>query len=684
MNEHKDPRQLAFDLASKGFEVVPLNREGSFDAKGRTLNPKAPAWRDWQNKGISDPLDVLDNWPGAEFWPGILTGKKCVVLDVDVSKGKDGLEQLAKLQAELGAFPDTYTVRTASGGLHLYFETPVGETFANSKLRDVAGNVIVSMDVRAHGGQVVAPGVALSTGEYKVERDVPMALLPPPLIERLRTAPARRQAGDVQADDMPGARLQAEAWLKDRAPEVVEGNRDNTGFQVAAKLYNFGCSWQTIRDLVGDWYTANAAGEDDIGPDDFDRWTNSAFRSSQGEFGRDNVSKVFSAVPDFQAEEKKNAFAGRIRPYRATEEFDAAIPLRPWLVHGVAIRSAVSVVAAPGGMGKSLWAIQLAFALALGGDVAPRLIGTPVAETTNVLVVNNEDPDDELDRRLAAVALHFGLPRGAAVDRVHLMSGAKQKFKFAVRNRASANGVAAGDELEYVKTYVREHNIGCVVFDPLATLHEMNETDNSEMQRVMELITSFAADLNVAVVVLHHTPKPPIASADSYAGTVNAIRGATAIKDAARIALTLFGMSEKDAERFDKPAAVRHRYVRLDDAKQNLVLASPEAKWFRKESVRLANGETLGVLVPEELKPNDGERARAMLSDVADAVAEEPKSVAKVVEELQELVQWKSTPAGRLRKLLLEAFANDVATSGEVQIQLDRKGATGGYFSIVA
>jgi len=57
-------------------------------------------------------------------------------------------------------------------------------------------------------------------------------------------------------------------------------------------------------------------------------------------------------------------------------------------------------------------------------------------------------------------------------------------------------------------------------------------------------------------------------------------------------------MSERDAERLGVDPKERHLWVRLDGAKANLALIDGEARWFKKVSVTIANGEEVGVLVP--------------------------------------------------------------------------------------
>ena len=86
-----------------------------------------------------------------------------MVLDVDVRDGKRGMESLAALQNAIGALPETFTVRTASGGLHLYFRTWLESSEFPVKL---AG--FPDIDVQRHGKYVLGPGSSINGGHYVV------------------------------------------------------------------------------------------------------------------------------------------------------------------------------------------------------------------------------------------------------------------------------------------------------------------------------------------------------------------------------------------------------------------------------------------------------------------------------------------------------------------------------------
>lgn len=139
----------AITLAREGFRVFPLIPNG-----------KKPLRKGWQQWATSDINFLLDEWPVGECNVGIATGHDFFVLDVDPKRG--GISALESLEAANGKFPATYRVRTASGGLHLYFRIPPGIFMGNS-----VDLVAPGIDVRGVGGLVVGAGSKVNGGYYE-------------------------------------------------------------------------------------------------------------------------------------------------------------------------------------------------------------------------------------------------------------------------------------------------------------------------------------------------------------------------------------------------------------------------------------------------------------------------------------------------------------------------------------
>jgi hypothetical protein len=190
-------RQLLRDAreAAERFPIFPVAPFG-----------KTPAVRRWQDRATQDSR-VIEGWyRRAPFNIGLVTGKGLVVIDLDVARGDDGRhgesseipgrEHLARIACAAGEdYPgDTYTVRTPSGGVHLYFVASDREA-----LRNTGGRLGARIDTRANGGYIVAAGSHRSDGTYRVVNRRPIAPLPGWLATALAPSPPAPRPAAVHA-----------------------------------------------------------------------------------------------------------------------------------------------------------------------------------------------------------------------------------------------------------------------------------------------------------------------------------------------------------------------------------------------------------------------------------------------------------------------------------------------------
>ncbi|KAI93720.1 hypothetical protein T281_14965 [Rhodomicrobium udaipurense JA643] len=103
------------------------------------------------------------------------------MLDVDVKNDAPGVDSLI----ELGLPFDTLTVRTPSGGWHLYYASDT--EFCNSV------GLLPGIDFKSAGGMVLGPGTTTHKGVYEVLHDL-CRLLRSPLPWRPACARLMRSA----------------------------------------------------------------------------------------------------------------------------------------------------------------------------------------------------------------------------------------------------------------------------------------------------------------------------------------------------------------------------------------------------------------------------------------------------------------------------------------------------------
>jgi AAA domain len=293
------------------------------------------------------------------------------------------------------------------------------------------------------------------------------------------------------------------------------------------------------------------------------------------------------------------------------ERLDVAmLPRRRWLLGRSLLRGNLTLNIAPPGVGKSTLGIEQAVAIVTGRPITDQ----EVHEQTKVWIYNNEDDADELKRRLAAVLQHWDIPLDEVRGRLALNSGADRPLLVAKLDRAGT--VIRMPDVDACIEHIRAHQIGAFIVDPFVETHEVAENSNEQIKAVTVLFREIARAGNCAVMLVHHTAKPPQGSSDGHAGNLNTSRGASALAGVARIVQTLFSMSARDAEQHGVDDDERHLFVRLDDAKANLGLISGRARWFRRVGVTIANGDEVGVLVPDQLEQVEAESARNEVRDL--------------------------------------------------------------------
>lgn len=232
----------ALATARRGFAIFPIQ-------PGKKLPWKKLRWKQAATTN-QDKIKIWSNglYKNANF--AIAPDHRFFVLDVDVKNDAPGIAELRKLK-----LPATMTVRTPTGGLHLYYRLPEGHsTPLKNGVKWRPG-----LDIRAAGGYVLAPGSILDThpdnpyiaiGTHNVPRMAPQHLLD--ILPYHSSEPQSDDLLDDLALDVPdyakssAASSEALSALDtapttsqySRIPDTIPaGGRDDT-------LYRYACSWR--------------------------------------------------------------------------------------------------------------------------------------------------------------------------------------------------------------------------------------------------------------------------------------------------------------------------------------------------------------------------------------------------------------------------------------------------------
>jgi hypothetical protein len=257
----------------------------------------------------------------------------------------------------------------------------------------------------------------------------------------------------------------------------------------------------------------------------------------------------------------------------------AALRPREWVYGHFLIRRFVSVLGAPGGTGKTAYAVTVALAIALGRP----LVEEPVHSPGRAWIYNLEDPRDELLRRVQAALIAHRIPAADLTGRLFLDSGRDQPLVVAAR--LPDGTVVATPVAEALIEELRRRQVTLLVVDPFVKSHRLEENRNEQIDFAAALWSRVADAAGCAVLLVHHFRKGGIA------GDADAFRGASALVDAARAAVALRAMDETEAERFGVDEEERWFFVRADNAKLNLAPRPLDATWLQLRSIALPNGD---------------------------------------------------------------------------------------------
>ncbi|MBO4228033.1 AAA family ATPase [Bradyrhizobium neotropicale] len=666
-------REQAVELARRGFFVF-------------RLRGKYPLEEGWQEEATNNPERVFSRWTCPLFgndqgWNiGIATGRRLpsggflAAIDEDVKDGKQGDKSLAMLEAIYDEpIPrNTFRTRTPTGGRHHLVSTP--QPIPNS-----VESLAPGVDIRGKGGYIVAPGSVRAIGAYEVENDAPFAAAPKFVLHI--AAEQTRKKQDAKTDlelDTAAAVKRAIDYLINRAPCAVEfhGGNDTT-YRVFCKLRDIGVSEDVGLELAAEHWNETKA-DPPWSPDELASICANAYKHAQNAAGSAMAENEFDPVA------VKDILRGGIE-LEPISKFDAAdIPKRQWVLGTFAAKQYLSGLVSPPGVGKTTFLLMLAVAIATGRE---DILGLVVHQRGRVLLWNQEDETNELKRRLLAVMAAFDVQWSDIEDengnpRIIIGSGVDRRLMFAKRN--ASGYVQPAPDAKVIEEYLLQEGIDLAIFDPFVEMHEANENDNPEIAVVGAVFRRVAVKANCAVILAHHTRKPPAASAsDAYAGNMDTARGAGSLAGVARMVATLYTIDKETGKRFGIPEEECRRYVRFDDAKANMSLVSGEPMFFRREGITIGGfgGEEVGVLKPAKLARSKDAKTAARDDLVADALEilglQEYLPVADVAKELAGLPMYADKTAHALRLALKRAFEKSVQNNENEQIGIITRGIAG-------
>lgn len=186
----------------------------------------------------------------------------------------------------------------------------------------------------------------------------------------------------------------------------------------------------------------------------------------------------------------------------------------------------VGSIVSPGGLGKSMLALELCSIVAGGED----LLGIGDIPKGKAVYLPVEDPQAAIEHRLFALFEHQNEQQREAIYENLIVEPLEKYMPDLLDN-------------SWVEALMRlAKDTRLMVLDTLTLFHTADENDNGEMKRVVATLIQIAAKTGCTILFVHHTAK------GNEGRSATSGRGASVLKDNIRWQAYLSRLDEKDAK----------------------------------------------------------------------------------------------------------------------------------------
>jgi len=223
----------------------------------------------------------------------------------------------------------------------------------------------------------------------------------------------------------------------------------------------------------------------------------------------------------------------------------------------------VGAIVSPGGIGKSMLALQLALQITCSVD----LLDFGEYPTGLVAYLPVEDSVTIIRHRLHALGKHLSARQQQLVAEKLLIEPLVGKCPniFLPGWNDLINEISKGRRL--------------IILDTLRRFHQEDENNSGAMSKVLGKLEGIAADTGCSIIFLHHSNK---SAATMGVGDIQqASRGSSVLVDNIRWQSYLAGMTAQEAKTYGISDAVRGQFVRFGINKANYGERPPD-RWLQR------------------------------------------------------------------------------------------------------
>ena len=217
----------------------------------------------------------------------------------------------------------------------------------------------------------------------------------------------------------------------------------------------------------------------------------------------------------------------------------------------------VGAIFATGGVGKTMLALQLSACLATGTPFGPFKPTKP----TKTLFVGGEDSENIFHRRLYKIIPALGMKAGTGDiadalepilrENLEVVSLTGQdRYLTGLDGDRNPRTTAVFQRLQ--ETIRAIDGLELLIIDPKSRFDGLNENDNSHATFFISCMEKLVADHGITVLFSHNESKAQVKDGEVKTSSG---RGASALRDGVRWALSLGDMGEKEAEKYEVKAS---------------------------------------------------------------------------------------------------------------------------------
>jgi RecA-family ATPase len=233
----------------------------------------------------------------------------------------------------------------------------------------------------------------------------------------------------------------------------------------------------------------------------------------------------------------------------AISRFAGTPPPMRWLIEGIVPAGIPMMLCSAGGLGKSFLALDIALKIAGGGDewddLTMTALGGRIKTFGKVVYLTAEDSADSVHRRLDAIA--DPRIRERAKERLFVVPLADAGGAFAwIRQDGAGTCLTEGYKALHAQLKAMG-DLALIIGDPLQAFADADITANPQAAQFWwHTMAALCATTGATVMVTHHMRKDGAFDIRTPTDARQAIRGTTALVDAARLAYGLWNVPEDE------------------------------------------------------------------------------------------------------------------------------------------